>query len=165
MAQKVQYCLHTFVPTQYLSVPLRTSQCFSRTANQIFMLSLHGDDKIISSPLPGSLNNVFPILLVVRTLKTHPLHWVHQQGAIPRPTQQCRELLPVRKWLNMNGQVFFLRARCHFLSTASNYTFTSTNWRSKGPGKNQSLMKAAGGSSPALEEAIDGAVQMLSSFV
>lgn len=94
MAPKVQYCLHTFVSTQYLPVPLRTSQCFSRTAYQIFELSLHGDDKIISPPLPGSLNNVFPILLVVRTLKTHPLHWVHQQGAIPRPTQQCRELLP-----------------------------------------------------------------------
>lgn len=58
----------------------------------------------------------------------------------------------VMKGLHTNGQdfltlAFFLRARRHFLSTASNNPSTSTNWKSKGLRENQSLMEEAGGSS------------------
>lgn len=81
MAQKVQYCLHGFVSTQYLSVPLTLSLCFSIVANQMCSSSF-------STMMLKSLPPICPspewflTLLVVRTVRTCPLRRFYQQVAI-----------------------------------------------------------------------------------
>lgn len=127
-----------------ISVPLTVSLCFSVVVSQIFKFSLHNDDQFIIAHLPGLLNNVLPILLMVRILKTHPLHTFYEQVAVTCSTQAMQSSCLVMKWLNMNGQdflttVFFLRAGCHFLLTASNIPSTVSNWRSMGTRENQRL--------------------------
>lgn len=75
-----------------ISVPLTVSLYFSIVVSQIFKFFLHNDDQFIIAHLPGLLNNVLPILLMVRIFKTHPLHTFYEQVAVIRSSNA--EFLP-----------------------------------------------------------------------